>query len=248
MKKNMSIKICQNCNSGFVCHIGFTLTEVLLAIAILGLGMLFVASMFPLGIYFSALATEQTVAAVVADEAFAKIRLYGSTDSNWLSVLSSNACIDFNETLHINQSEFAYPSTDSNKFYKQYFWSALCRLTEVRDPVFNPNPPVQVTVFINRRIGSGLIPVSGRVGVNGRTGSYTLQVESDKENRINGGCTIVENRTGQIYRVRERFADAPNIIELDMPWQGGFSVWVVPSPDGGGRYPCVAIYQKVMKF
>jgi len=67
---------------------------------------------------------------------------------------------------------------------------------------------------------------------------------------INGGCTIADNLTGQLYRVLRRDADAPNIIVLDRIWQGGLSgsVWVVPPPLGGGRYPCIAIYQKVIRF
>ena len=67
---------------------------------------------------------------------------------------------------------------------------------------------------------------------------------------INGGRTIADSQTGRLYRVLQRDADAPNIIVLDRIWQGGLSnsVWVVPPPVGGGRYPCIAIYQKVIRF
>ena len=56
---------------------GFSLTEVLLAIATLAIGMLFVGGTFMLGIHFSRVSTEHSIAPVVAEEAFAKMSLYG---------------------------------------------------------------------------------------------------------------------------------------------------------------------------
>jgi len=56
---------------------GFSLTEVLLAVATLAVGMLFVAGTFLLGVHFSRISTERSIGAVVAEEAFAKIRLFG---------------------------------------------------------------------------------------------------------------------------------------------------------------------------
>jgi hypothetical protein len=72
----------------------------------------------------------------------------------------------------------------------------------------------------------------------------------DEQTFINGGSTIIDNRTGLIYRVLQRSADAPETIVLDRPWQGTVadSVWVVPPPVGGGKYPCIAVYQKVIGF
>src|SRR3989304_725254 len=56
---------------------GFSLTEVLLAMGTLAVGMLFIAGVFPVSIHFTTVASERTIAAAVADEAFAKIKLYG---------------------------------------------------------------------------------------------------------------------------------------------------------------------------
>ena len=55
---------------------GFSLTEVLIAVGILAVGMIFIAGVFPAGIYLTTIATERTIAAVAADEAFAKIKIY----------------------------------------------------------------------------------------------------------------------------------------------------------------------------
>jgi prepilin-type N-terminal cleavage/methylation domain-containing protein len=231
---------------------GFSLTEVLLAVGILAVGMLFIAGTFLVGIHFSIIATEQTIAAVTADEAFAKIKLYGVNlnSSLWQTPNPTIYCVDFNNvsSTRVNPSEFAYPST-STVAEKQYYWSALCRRVE--------GNLVQVTVFVCRKVGSGTaFPVPVKVGVSGAAGNNVLTIqEPDKVNWINDGYTIADDQTGQIYRVVERHVDNPStpiredhIILLDRPWVGGGSVWVVPPAAGGGRYPCIAVYPTEIRF
>jgi len=245
---------------------GFSLTECLLAIGILAVGMLFIAGVFPVGIHFTTVASERTIAAVVADEAFAKIRLYALGEPNNplvgidFSKLDPNQLADYAQTVSINPIEFAYPSEPNmDVSRKQYYWSALCRLTEPYSGPFEPKRLVQVTVFVCRKVGSsatyqglpGNWPVPVPVGVSVGPSPDTLQIEPGKEAFINDGYTIVDNRTGQIYRVLERDADAPDIILLDRPWQGGALpglVWVVPPPISGGKCPCIAVYQRVIRF
>ncbi|MHC4172297.1 MAG: type IV pilus modification PilV family protein [Planctomycetota bacterium] len=233
---------------------GFSLTEVLLAVGTLAIGMIFISGTFLTGIHFATIATERTIAAIAADEAFAKIRLYG------VNLADPNLVVDqltpFEVLNPIAFDEFAYPSTKSLA-QKQYYWSALCRQVDS-----NPtNRLVQVTVFISRKVGNRSTypggaqrPVPVEVGVStvpgaGNENNLTINVLGE-ETFISGGRTIADNQTGRLYRVLQRDADAPNIIVLDRVWQGGLSdsVWVVPPPVGGGRYPCIAIYQKVIRF
>lgn len=232
---------------------GFSLTEVLLAIGTLAIGMTFVSGTFLAGVYLSTVSTEQTIASVVADEAFAKIRLYGInlSDAN----LPANRLTSF-ESLNnvIETDEFAYPSTRTLS-KKQYYWSALCR------PLLTSpdNRLLQVTVFICRKVGSGTTypgdsdrPVPVRVSVSPVMESenqLTINNQSDRS-YINSGYKIVDNRTGEIYRVLQRDPDAPGTIILDKSWQGVSAdyVWVVPPPVNGGRNPEIAIYQKVIRF
>jgi hypothetical protein len=233
---------------------GFSLTEVLLAVGTFAIGMIFISGTFLTGIYFATIATERTIAAIAADEAFAKIKLYG------VSLTNPNLVVDrltsFEVLNPIAVDEFAYPST-KRLARKQYYWSALCRQVDS-----NPtNRLVQVTVFISRKVGNrstypggAVRPVPVEVGVSTVTGvgnenKLTINVPGE-EIFINGGRTIVDNQTGRLYRVLQRDANAPNIIVLDRVWQGGLndSVWVVPPPLGGGKYPCIAIYQKVIRF
>ena len=231
---------------------GFSLTEVLLAVGTLAVGMIFISGTFLTGIYFSTISTERSIAAVVADEAFAKLRLHGIDPTGTNLTLSQQT--PFESLNPIAVGEFAYPSTKTLT-EKHYFWSALCR------PVYSDanNRLVQVTVFISRKVGSTTTyppngaarPIPVQVGVTGAVGDRVLTVTGDM-NYINDGYTIVENGTGQIYRVVERGVDPahPEQITLaqDRLWQGGDSVWVIPPPSGGGKNPCIAVYQKLISF
>ena len=65
----------------------------------------------------------------------------------------------------------------------------------------------------------------------------------------------MDDATGQIYRVLERYGSPPDKIRLDRPWAGGAIsssaggwVWVVPPATSGGRNPVVAVYQDVLRF
>jgi len=232
---------------------GFSLAEILLAVGTLAIGMIFISGTFLTGIYFSTIATEQTIAAAVADEAFAKIRLYGINPAD--SSLATDRLVLFEVLNPIADDELAYPSTKVVG-EKQYFWSALCR------PVNSDstNRLVQVTVFISRKVGSTTtypggttrpVPVQVSISSSGTGNQSQLVITaSDEQAYINSGCTIADNRTGLLYRVVQRDADAPNVITLDKLWYGQTtdSVWVIPPPIGGGKYPCIAVFQKLISF
>ena len=232
----------------------FSLTEVLLAVGTLAIGMLFIAGTFMTGIYLTTIAAERSMAAVAADEAFAKIKLYGINPVDPDLAVNQLTVLQDVTARPIDPNEFAYPSTLVPFSEKQYYWSALCRQVD-------PNSAsrlVQVTVLASRKAGRATSyrggagrPIPLPVSISGTLGSNVLTIgEPDKITWINDGYTIVDNQTGQIYRVLQRYAAQPNAIELDRPWQGGplGLVWVVPPPIGGGKNPCIAVYQKVMRF
>ena len=243
---------------------GFSLTEVLLAVGTLAVGMVFISGTFLTGIHFSTIATERSIAAVIADEAFAKIRVLGIDFSDPNLAVNQQAPFELVSLIPDKQFpeyEFAYPSTKTLN-EKQYYWSALCR------PVPGPdNQLVQVTVFVSRKIGTYTqyhnpidpldlaitysYPKLINVGVSGVVGDPVITL-TDNITFINDGYTIVENGTGSIYRVVKRAADPafPEQITLaqDKTWQGGDSVWVIPPPVGGGKKPCIAVYQRLISF
>jgi prepilin-type N-terminal cleavage/methylation domain-containing protein len=251
---------------------GFSITEVLMAVGVLAVGMIFIAGVFPVAIYFTTVSMERTIAAVAADEAFAKIRLYGIDSFKLPNVVN---CVDFNDaTVAISEAEFAYPSTDitgpkraDTTGHKQYYWSALCRRVDANDP---NTPTVQVTVFVSRKPGPGLtypdpkggsditLPKPFKIEVsNSGLSSNELRITGPspvdmRKTYINDGSTIEDNATGKIYRVLERYAASnQDTILLDKDWTGGgpnSAVWVVPPAVGSGKNPCMVVYQKEIRF
>ena len=252
---------------------GFSLAEVMMAAGILAIGFLFVATLFPVGVKLTAVATEQTIAPIVTDEAIAKIKLYA--DPNFMSSLEQlyetpieqySQYRNFADVLKIPyyHDEFTYPSTDISPEQKKYHWSALCRAL--------PNGNVHVIVFVSRKAGAGVrylvpqntgadygrvilgldvwgdwpVPVKVQVEKFVQDGEFVPKrlkiMNSDEAAYINRGSTIVDDATGQIYRVLERDRNAPDEIVLDRDWEGPAAfVWVVPPADGSGRNPCVRV-------
>lgn len=303
---------------------GFSLTEVLMSVGILAVGMLFIAGVFPVGIHFSTVSTERTTAAVVADEAFAKIRLYNLSLMNsalWEPTTKDIPgypvfCVDINDVSSLglvrawNQRlqrvykyEYYYPSVNVSLGTKHtYTWTALCRRlgpSQTRD--------VQVTVFVcriagphrvyqrryspfdvfvapadrNRLVQAGdiryprLHPVPVFINVLlpdirrrnelliDLSADYSIDIENIENTFIGEGYTIVDDETGRIYRVLKRYTEDPDspiledqLIQLDRNFvpgrwfiaNGRGKVWVIPPAFGGGRNPCVGVYQKVIRF
>ena len=251
---------------------GFSLAETLIALGILAVGMMFIAGAFPVAIQLTTVSVERTTAAVIAEEAFAKVKLYAKgdpvknaagNDDIDMQKLSTSDLIDitdlsidaFPSLRDVGQYEFTYPSTgpplDPNS---RYCWSALCRLT---GPA-SENPPVQVTVFVCRKTGRTLQfhkdsggtsdwPAPCKISVKGIANNQ-LQLDSEKT-YVNDDCTIVDDNTGQIYRVVRRLpAPNDNKVQLERAWQGGTEAWIVPPAVGGGRNPCIGVFQKEIKF
>ena len=136
----------------------------------------------------------------------------------------------------------------------------VCRMTGTGNNYWDRNPLDPLVPSDGELWSSGWpVPVCVGVSATGNLTELSINDAGDdngdniyEESFINDGCTIVDNATGRIYRVLERYSDSPGVILLDGPWQGStlppMSVWVIPPPEGGGREPCIEVYQRLMQF
>lgn len=253
---------------------GFSLIEVLMAMGVLTVGMLMVAGTFPVGIHLTAVSTERTLGAVAADEAFAKIRLYGSRmnlSSVTLTASNTQKTYDFNDVYtnytntsdKITSSEFEYPSVLGAQIDKRYNWSALFRFSNVNDA-----NQCQITVFVSRKVSDAMqyysqalttyapttSPISSRpvptlIGsVSGSQNQNYINVSAANIVYFSDDSVIVDNATGKIYRVIE-LDQVAGVIYLDRKLEDAVSdIWVVPVPIDGGKNPCVGVYQRIINF
>ncbi|HSV27402.1 MAG TPA: hypothetical protein VLH60_05865, partial [Sedimentisphaerales bacterium] len=149
---------------------------VLIAIAILTIALVMVGASFPVGVAMTANVTDRTIAAVVADQAFAMIKLHGlrhldrpvnDSTSAWYrpSFMSGGELvrqewIPFEDVVGsplpadaaAREAIFAYPSDPEfvRRGETAYYWSALCR--RELDASGNPTRNVRVVVFVSRKI------------------------------------------------------------------------------------------------
>jgi type II secretory pathway pseudopilin PulG len=253
---------------------GFSLTETLMAVGTLAIGMTFIAGTFLTGIVFSTVSTERTVAAVAVEEAFAKVRIYGLDPAN--AGLKTDGFVAYEDLTSLPAEEWLYPSIRKANA-RQYSWAALCRR------VADSNDLVECTVFVSRETGgnpsywkrqagagslnletsdlprpvrinviqSGTPVVANEITVQDAVGNDAI----DERTFVNEGSILVDDATGQVYRVTKRSDVELGRVVLDRPWAGGSLtsadggwVWAVPPGATGGRIPGVAVYQKIIRF
>jgi prepilin-type N-terminal cleavage/methylation domain-containing protein len=154
---------------------GFSMAEVLIAIGILSVALIFIAGVFPVGINFTQKNIDDTTAAIVAKEGFSKTRLlaeqilsklpndvypfvdelqYDIQRLDWLTALNKE--IEPEEDRYTWDDNFyLYPSDETiDPDKKQYCWNGMYRLLRPNSDI-DPNIPpsfrdVQVTIFIYR--------------------------------------------------------------------------------------------------
>ena len=254
---------------------GFSLTEVMMAAGILAIGFMLIATLFPVGVKLISIATERTVAAVTADEAFAKIRIYGMDPCN-LAAMATDELYDFAYVSGVvmDPCEFLYPSADLPDEQRSYNWSALCR--KIADPCNS----VQVTVFISRKAGAAAkfpdpanlasdidypkpIRIS-RFDIDYLPDVFVNEIyihtdDTELAKYVVEGAMIVDNRTGRLMTVLSREPvggvvilepDHRRLILAEAVEEDslGDSFWVIPPARGGGRNPCIGVFQRVISF
>jgi prepilin-type N-terminal cleavage/methylation domain-containing protein len=248
---------------------GFSLTEVLMAAGILSVGIMLVATMFPAAIYLTTVASEKTFAAIVADQAFAKMRLYGIktvSDPNQTKIFrryweDMNDVIDF--------EEYTYPSFDGKW---QYGWVPLCKK-------LNDDPcdlQYLVKLYVSRRtnpnqkffssgtlVGNSDMPIPISVKV-----VYTSPNKLLIDRFTNGpvidfispppATAIVDDQSGRVFRITSKDAEdtTGRTVLIDRRWDKDINtpdnIWLLPAAvidkKPAGRNPDVEIFQKIITF
>ena len=290
---------------------GFSLTEVLMSAGILAVGFMLIASVFPVGIELTAISIERNIGATAADEAVAKLMIYGVEPAS----LPPGQCTVFSAAtlpnatylrLYVNsslpkpigfdpatdpipvglipavltltadrlESETLYPSIPDYKYQAdptlrpKYCWSALCRQIGPQS--------VQATVFVSRRSGAATMypdPADPLGSTVDRPAPIAIDVldppdmgfvneieilDPDLAKYVTDDSMLVDSQTGQRMQVLSREIIGGDtiprrIILTDAVFDTTIpiiprQVWVIPTAVSGGRYPCVAVYQRELDF
>ena len=257
---------------------GFSLVEVMMATGLLTIGFAFIAGLFPVGITLVASSVERSMGPVVAQEAFAKIRLYdiGTAPSSWLvppAVESYSypygavASAAFNTANGAMDVEYEYPSA-ATVASKNYSWSAICRYDAV-------DSEVDVTVFVCKKAArvkyrDPVYPLDDTMAQTWpqpiRLSVMTSVTHEDRMQRITSleerdliveGSAIVVDETVEIYTVLKRNVINTSTVEFVLngvfPGSGSMppvaaDVWVVPPAFGSGKDPCIWVEGNTFSF
>lgn len=140
---------------------GFSLVEILMAVMILGVGMIMIASVFPVGANWARQNIEETIGSIVAKNAVgiiqtrytaANLDTVDNTIQAIPGIVGPNPLLPLVERAYAFGKEPAYPATDPTN--ANYFWTALIRRSgganstsdtfDLYILVFNRNDPNQI--------------------------------------------------------------------------------------------------------
>jgi hypothetical protein len=146
---------------------GFSLIEALLATGALGVGLVLIAMVFPVGLKLTTIAVDRTVGDIAADEAMAKVAMHGFPEfADWPvpDAFEHAECVDYLTLLNVRYVGFAgWPKNYQNNLWDEFLypsavvpaeqqrnvhWTALCRRQGVNE--------VQTTVFVTRKVADGM--------------------------------------------------------------------------------------------
>lgn len=181
------------------------------------------------------------------------------------------------DDIYWDAAELVYPSSvDHIDQEKRYYWSALCRRVDIKDvqvTVFVTSKTFagmsyhafqhNGTDYVPSQTGPWPSPVRVSISFDTAAGKEKILYLADDayytaaeaQAFFGEGYTIVDDYTGKIYRVLEvnSIGGVTEIMLYD-EWEPNFgnptggAVWVVPPGVGSDRYPCVGVFQRVIRF
>lgn len=231
---------------------GFSLTEVLIALGTLAIGMLFVGGTFVLAVHYSVLTTERTYTAAVLQDAGNKIGL-----ASWSADATVDTKLNFTRLQLDDPNGYAYPEDANGLSNKQYTWSALIPQN------WTAGGLSQVIFFVCRRVDSHRfsdgaggsqawpIPITTTVKVVDNDPNL---ITSDG-NDLRMGSVLVNDATGILYHVigRDTTTASPALRIQPIPNPvdalDGATVWTIPPARGSsGKNPCIGVFSREMRL
>ena len=238
----------------------------MIAILILGVGMIMVAATFPVGLEATRINTEQTLSPIIAKEAFAELRLLYDdmnidTDLNAtfrgavkLSLLRPFDPFDMDKLFFYDQGKLE--SKDINDWLRdvglrsyyatedQYTWSTLLRSSPMH------GMEIHCIIFVNR--GSWGTPKAIQFGEENYSPTTSI-IQTDTQLFSEGGFLVRED--GFIFKI--------NLIEIDYmtlnfhpqqhigPFGHQFNAkdpvfWYMPKKDPSLGSPCIGVYSRLL--
>jgi prepilin-type N-terminal cleavage/methylation domain-containing protein len=240
---------------------GFSLIEVLIAIMVLGIGLLMIAAIFPVGGNWTRQSTEETVAQSIAHTAVSLIqRRYGQTGDGAMALASASdqalstlialpGLTDFPAAERCYQFGSATPFPAQTPGQCAYFWTALVhkpaaeagegRSLDLYILVFHKGAVEQIFSAAAtelpgiRASGDGFVPTVTAVPVT-------------QANPVRPGEYALGEQSGTIYR---RIVNSN--AQADFQPQIGMKdsrLLIAPPADGTAVSPLVYVYQTTLSF
>jgi|GEM_PF-2137730 len=243
--------------------IGFTMAEVLLAVIVLGIGLIMVAAAFPVGANWNRQSAEESVAQVIGQTALAAIQVrYSAADLNGIGEVAEplpniGARLPWRMRAYAHDEIVPWPvpaswgpvgdrtgNTNAPRVAPLYSWTALVR----RQPNLNPGGENRFDVYIlvckkgELRQTFGTDPgAPGRVAGDPMVGgSYCMPAMARVGlGSVPNGVRVVLDRTGAVAR-----KIGPATSDWSIAPGASDQAWYVPAADGADPQgsPLVYVY------
>lgn len=206
----------------------FSLAEIMIAIGILGVGMLMVAATFPVGLDQSRIVTEQTIAPLVANDAFERLRLLLDEPSFLKRIPHDATAPDFTDpttwrSFREALEQIAIQQLDGSS--QELLRSHLSNGKPAEDPALSEVSPPYRWTGLNELLVAPYIPPTtpGMPPRNGGAGTRFYPAVAAKR----GSETWPYNWT---LALRSDAAGQPSLVEPPYTWSALYRVHSVTSP------------------
>ncbi|MFC1763769.1 prepilin-type N-terminal cleavage/methylation domain-containing protein [Planctomycetota bacterium] len=228
---------------------GFSLIEVLLAVATLTIGLLFVGGTFMLGVHYTTTSAEQTYGQLVSQQAFTTIQLYRvNLDTNDPNALMPGIMEDYNDVAlrSVPEDSFVYAPNS------QYRWKALVQR-------IGNSRTVRVTVLVCRWLGSDDLEIE-TIEATINEGQYIADSDNSVLSFTHRNFLVDEDNsrvfrmmhTGKNGRAQGETWELRPPLDLHAPDAAldpyTMNARIIQPPLSSGRSPCIGAYQMDMAF